>query len=65
LIFFKSLSILGSTMGSRGELIEALEHVEAGRLRPILDRVFPLAATAEAHRHLEERRAFGKVVVVP
>jgi NADPH:quinone reductase-like Zn-dependent oxidoreductase len=63
LIFFKLLSILGSTMGSLAELREILRHVEAGRLRPVVDRVMPLAQIAEAHRILERREAFGKIVL--
>ncbi len=63
LIFFKLLSILGSTMGSLAELQEILKHVEAGRLRPIVDRVLPIAEIAEAHRALENREAFGKIVL--
>lgn len=64
-VFFKSLSILGSTMGGSHELAEVLEHVEAGRLRPVVDRVMPLAEVAEAHRRLESREGFGKVVLTP
>lgn len=63
LVFFKLLSILGSTMGSLAELHEILRHVEAGRLHPVVDRVLPLAGVAEAHRILEAREAFGKVVL--
>ncbi|MEO8034955.1 MAG: zinc-binding dehydrogenase [Acidobacteriota bacterium] len=63
LVFFKLLSILGSTMGSLGELHEVLRHVEAGRLHPVVDRVLPLADVAEGHRILEAREAFGKVVL--
>ncbi len=62
-VFFKGLSILGSTMGGRGELDEAMSFVARGLIRPRLDRVFPMSALAEAHRWLEERRAFGKVVI--
>ncbi|MFH1278140.1 MAG: zinc-binding dehydrogenase [Candidatus Eisenbacteria bacterium] len=62
-LFFKSISILGSTMGSKGEVAEILRHVEAGRLRPVVDRVLPLERVAEAHRLLEEREVFGKVVL--
>ena len=63
LVFFKLLSILGSTMGSIGELHEIFRHVEAGRLRPVVDRVLPMSEVAEAHRVLEAREAFGKVVL--
>lgn len=62
-LFFKSLSLLGSTMGSRAELFEILRHVQGGRLRPVLDRTFPLEQVAEAHLYLEDRRQFGKVVL--
>jgi NADPH:quinone reductase-like Zn-dependent oxidoreductase len=63
LVFFKLLSILGSTMGSLAELHEILRHVEAGRLHPVIDRVLPFAEVAEGHRILEAREAFGKVVL--
>ena len=63
LVFFKLLSILGSTMGSLAELHEIMKHVEAGRLRPVVDRVLPIEQIAEGHRVLESREAFGKVVL--
>ncbi len=63
--FFRQISILGSTMGSKGDLLEVLGHVAAGRLRPVVDRVLPLAEAAEAHRILESREVFGKVVLEP
>lgn len=63
LVFFKSLSILGSTMGGAHELATVLALVASGRLRPIVDRVFPLEQIAEAHRHLASRDVFGKVVL--
>ncbi len=62
LIFFKLLSILGSTMGSLAELHEIMKFVEAGRLRPVIDRILPLEQVAEGHRILEAREAFGKIV---
>ena len=64
-IFFKSLSILGSTMGSRAEFHDILKHVAAGRLKPVVDRVLKLEQCAEAHRVLESREAVGKVVLEP
>ncbi len=62
-LFFKQISLLGSTMGSRADLEEALRLVRRGALRPVIDRSFPLAHLPEAHRYLEERRAFGKVTL--
>lgn len=62
-IFFRQIEILGSTMGSRGDLIQALPHIESGRLRPVVDRVLPLWRAREAHEALESRRVFGKVVL--
>jgi NADPH:quinone reductase-like Zn-dependent oxidoreductase len=63
LVFFKLLSILGSTMGSLAELREIMEHVEKGRLMPVVGRILPLADVAEGHRLLEDRAVFGKVVL--
>jgi NADPH:quinone reductase-like Zn-dependent oxidoreductase len=62
-IFFRQVEVLGSTMGSKADLFDVLDHVRAGKLRPVVDRVLPLWDAAEAHRVLEERRAFGKVVL--
>ncbi len=64
-VFFRQISVLGSTMGSKGDLLELLPHVAAGRLRPVVHAVLPLRDAAEAHRMLEAREAFGKVVLVP
>jgi NADPH:quinone reductase-like Zn-dependent oxidoreductase len=64
-IFFRQIEILGSTMGSKADLLAVLGHVAAGRLSPVVDRVLPLALAADAHRVLEERAAFGKVVLEP
>lgn len=64
-LFFKQLSFLGSTMGSRAELHTILTHIEAGRLRPVVDRVMKLAEVREAHRVMENREQFGKIVLVP
>ncbi len=62
-VFFRQVQILGSTMGSKGDLYGILRHVEAGRLRPVVDRVMPLWSAADAHRLLEERKVFGKIVL--
>ena len=64
-LFYKSISLLGSTMGSKSELFKVLELVEQGRLVPVLDRVLPLAQAAQAHALLDTRQTFGNVVLVP
>jgi NADPH:quinone reductase-like Zn-dependent oxidoreductase len=63
LVFFKSLSILGSTMGSMGEMHRLWRLFATGVLRPVVDRVLPLDRVAEAHQALEERAVFGKVIL--
>ncbi|WP_038045587.1 zinc-binding dehydrogenase [Thermus caliditerrae] len=62
-VFFRQISILGSTMGSKSRLFPILRFVEQGRLKPVVGQVLPLEAAAEGHRLLEERRVFGKVVL--
>ena len=64
-LFSKGLSILGSTMGSRAELLEIVRLVEMRRLRPVIDRVLPLDRVAEGHRAMAERALFGKIVLRP
>ncbi len=62
-IFFKSLSILGSTMGSLAELGQLLPWFESGVLRPVVAATMPFPELAEAERQLTERRIFGKIVM--
>jgi NADPH:quinone reductase-like Zn-dependent oxidoreductase len=64
-VFFRQLEILGSTMAPKGDLFPILQHMAAGRLRPVIDRVLPLADAQEAHRLLEGRAPFGKIVLQP
>ncbi len=62
-VFYRQLQILGSTMGSKGSSFEIFKHVEAGRLRPVVDQVLPLKEVRKAHQILEERKQFGKIVM--
>jgi NADPH:quinone reductase-like Zn-dependent oxidoreductase len=62
-VFFRQLEILGSTMGSKGDLAEALPLVLAGKIHAVVDRTLPLHQAAEAHRLLESRAVFGKLVL--
>ena len=64
-IFFRQVEVLGSTMGSKADLLHVLGHIAAGRLSPVVHEVLPLARAADAHRILERREAFGKVVLEP
>ena len=64
-LFSRQLSLLGSYMGEMGELNEVLKHVFAGKLKPVVDRTFPLSETRAAHEYLAGSEQFGKVVVVP
>lgn len=64
-LFFKSLSVLGSTMGSKGEFREVLGHAGRGLLAPVIADRLRLDQIAAAHEMLEARRAFGRVVLVP
>ena len=64
-ILFRQIEILGSTMASKGDLLACLSLIAAGRLQPVVHQVLPLARAADGHRILEERAAFGKVVLEP
>jgi NADPH:quinone reductase-like Zn-dependent oxidoreductase len=64
-VFWRQLSILGSTLASKARLPAVLELLAAGRLKPVVDRVLRLEDIAEAHRRLESRASFGKVVLAP
>ncbi len=62
-IFFRQLEVIGSTMGSRNELMAPLKLIWAGRMKPVVGAVYALKDTADAHRVMEERRVMGKIVV--
>ena len=64
-LFTKQPSLLGSFMGTLGELHRVLKFVFRGTLKPVIDHVYPMTEIAEAHRRIENKEQFGKVVVVP
>lgn len=64
LIFWKQVSIFGSTMGTREEFGAMLEFVERHAIVPVVDAVFPLEAGNQALTRLAEGRQFGKIVLL-
>jgi len=64
-LFSRQLALLGSYMGTMSELHEVLGHVSAGRLKPVIDRTFPLKEIRAAHEYLEKSQMFGKIVLNP
>lgn len=64
-VFFRQISILGSTMGSKGDMLTVLDHVAKKRLRPVVDSVLPLSEAARAHQRIEARDVRGKIVLRP
>jgi len=65
LVFWKQLSILGSTMGTPGEYRRVMRQIFEGALRPVVHEVIPLDETRRAHELLEGGQVFGKLVIVP
>ncbi|HZE26116.1 MAG TPA: zinc-binding dehydrogenase [Terriglobales bacterium] len=64
-LFARQLAVLGSYMGTMSDLHEVLRHVFSGKLKPVVDRTFPLQQIRAAHEYLENSQMFGKVVVNP
>jgi NADPH:quinone reductase-like Zn-dependent oxidoreductase len=64
-VFYRHVTILGSFMGSKSELLEAMKFVESGRIRAVVDQSMPLAEARRAHELMEDRAQFGKLVLVP
>jgi NADPH:quinone reductase-like Zn-dependent oxidoreductase len=64
-VFYRQLSVLGSTMGTVAELAQVLRLAEEGKLRAVVDRVLPLAEVRSAHELLADRAQFGKIVLTP
>ncbi len=64
-IFYRHLTILGSFMGSKAELLAAMKFVESGAIRAVVDQSLPLAEARRAHELMEDRAQFGKLVLIP
>lgn len=64
-VFYRHLTILGSFMGSKAELLQAMRFVRDGKICAVVDRVLPLSEARQAHELIENRAQFGKVVLRP
>jgi NADPH:quinone reductase-like Zn-dependent oxidoreductase len=62
-IFGKHLSILGSSMGTRQDFAEVMEHILAGSLKPVLDRSYPLRDAHLAQERLQAGKQLGKITL--
>jgi NADPH:quinone reductase-like Zn-dependent oxidoreductase len=65
LLFGKQLSLIGSTMGSKQDFLDALDYIWKNNLPPIIDRLVPLEHGIQEIQRLEEGRQFGKIVLLP
>ncbi len=64
-IFWNQLEVIGSTMGTPGEVDDVLKLVWDGTFEPRIRATLPMSKAADGHRMLEEREGFGKVVLIP
>ena len=62
-VFYRHLTILGSMMGSKADLLAAMKFIESGQIHAVVDRVLPLAEARRAHELMEDRAQFGKLVL--
>src|ERR1700739_1758173 len=64
-LYSRQFSVLGSYMGTMAELYEVLKHVFSGKVKPVVDRTFPLKDIRAAHEYMEKSQMFGKIVLNP
>jgi len=64
-IFFTQLSVVGSTMGSRDQLLRLARFLEQTGTRPVIDRVLPLKSARDGFAAMISGDLFGKIVLVP
>jgi NADPH:quinone reductase-like Zn-dependent oxidoreductase len=64
-VFYRHLTIMGSFMGTKAELLAAMKFVERGAIRAVVDQSLPLEDARRAHELMEDRAQFGKLVLLP
>jgi D-arabinose 1-dehydrogenase-like Zn-dependent alcohol dehydrogenase len=63
LLYWKQLSIHGTTMGTRDEFLSMIDLLESRNVRPVIDSVLPFAQITEAFQRMEKSDQFGKIVL--
>ena len=62
-LYWKQLSILGTTMGTRDEFLSMLDFIESRKMKPVIDKVFPLEEISQALNRMEQGDQFGKIIL--
>lgn len=62
-LYWKQISIFGSTMGTRDEFLSMLDFIESRKLKPVIDKVFSLEEISDAFNRMEDSSQFGKIVL--
>jgi NADPH:quinone reductase-like Zn-dependent oxidoreductase len=62
-LFYKQLTVFGTTMGTHDEFLSLLEFIESRKVKPVIDRVYPLEDIQQAFARIQEGSQFGKIVV--
>jgi len=62
-LFVRQHSLMGSYMGGKSELDQVIKHLESGKLKPVIDTIFPLEQARKAQQQMLDRKNFGKIVL--
>jgi D-arabinose 1-dehydrogenase-like Zn-dependent alcohol dehydrogenase len=63
LLYWKQISIFGTTMGTRDEFLSMIDFIESRNLKPIIDQIFPLENINDAFQRMKDKNQFGKIVL--
>lgn len=63
LLYWKQISVMGTTMGTRDEFMSMLHFLESRKIKPVLDKTFPLTKVGEAFERMNKADQFGKIVL--
>lgn len=63
ILYWKQLSILGTTMGTRDEFLSMIDFIEGRKLKPVIDQIYPLEKINEAFDRMSSGQHFGKIVI--